>query len=90
MNILRTERLVAAGRLRLQCFLFGSRLLFHLIESDGRFQHQQNIKPLLTDVLHYFGDLLGFGDRFVNGFSQLLDETTESLVQWTTPSSRPA
>lgn len=69
MDILRTKRLVAAGRFRFPSFLFGSRLLFHLVESDGRFQHQQNIEPLFANVLHYFGDLLRFRDRFVNGFS---------------------
>ena len=36
---------------------------------------------LFADVLHYLGDLLGLGNRLMNGFPQLLDKTTKSLVQ---------
>ena len=56
-------------------------LLFYLVQSNRRFQHQQHIEALLADVLHDFGDLLGLGNRFMNGFPQLLDKTTKSLVQ---------
>lgn len=45
------------------------RLTFHFIQSDGRFQHQQNIKPLFANILHHIGNLLRLGDRFVNGLS---------------------
>ena len=60
---------------------FGDRLLFYLVQPNRRFQHQKHIKALFADVLHYLGDLLGLGNRLMNGFPQLLDKTTKSLVQ---------
>jgi len=56
-------------------------LLLYLVQSNRRFQHQKNIKALLADILHHLGDLLGLGNRLMNGFPQLLDKTTKSLVQ---------
>jgi hypothetical protein len=60
-------------------------LLFYLVQSNRRFQHQKHIEALFADILHYLGDLLGLGNRLVNGFSQLLDKTTKSLIQRCTP-----
>jgi hypothetical protein len=56
-------------------------LLFYLVQSNRRFQHQKHIEALFADILHYLGDLLGLGNRLMNGFPQLLDQTTKSLVQ---------
>jgi hypothetical protein len=78
--------------LRVKCFVCGRTfihgrlelrgwLLFHFVQANRCLQHEQYIKPLFSDVLHNFRDLLRFGNRFVNGFTQLLDETTKSLVQ---------
>ena len=58
-----------------------NRLLFYLVQSNRRFQHQKHIKALLADILDHLGDLLGLGNRLMNGFPQLLDKTTKSLVQ---------
>ena len=66
-------------------FQLGGRLLFYLIQSNRRFQHEQHVETLLADILHHFGDLLGLGNRLMNGLSQLLDETTKSLIQRGTP-----
>jgi hypothetical protein len=55
--------------------------LFYLVQPNRRFQHQKHIKALFADVLDYLGDLLGLGNRLMNGFPQLLDKTTKSLVQ---------
>ena len=88
--ILRVKRFVplrawAGGSLQL-----GDWLLFHLVQSNCRLQHEQNVEALLADVLHHLGDVLGLGNRLMNGFPQLLDKTTKSLVQRTTPQSPPA
>ena len=56
-------------------------LLFYLVQSNRRLQHQKHIEALFADILHYLGDLLGLGNRLMNGFPQLLDKTTKSLVQ---------
>ena len=62
-------------------FELRNRLLFHLVQSNRRFQHQKHIKALFADVLDHLGDLLGLGNRLMNGFPQLLDKTTKSLIQ---------
>jgi hypothetical protein len=66
-------------------FQLGDRLLFHFVQTDRRLQHQKHIETLLANILHHLGDLLGLGNRFVNGFTQLLDQTTKSLVQVVPP-----
>jgi hypothetical protein len=79
--ILRVKSLISLGALVRGGLQFGNRLLFYLVQSNRRFQHQQHVEALLADVLHDFGDLLGLGNRFMDGFTQLLDKTTKSLVQ---------
>ena len=79
--ILRVKRFVSlrawvGGSLQL-----GDWLLFHLVQSNRSLQHEQHIEALLADVLHHLGDVLGLGNRLMNGFPQLLDKTTKSLVQ---------
>jgi hypothetical protein len=66
-------------------FQLGNRLLFYLVQANRRFQHQQHIEALLADVLHDLRDLLGLGNRFMDGLPQLLNKTTKSLVQRSTP-----
>jgi hypothetical protein len=79
--ILRVKRLIASRSFTRGGLQLGNRLLLNLIQSNCRLQHEQDIETLLTDILHYFGDVLGLGNRFVNRFPELLDETTKSLVQ---------
>ena len=57
MDILGIERLAAPHFPSLETQGRGWRLL-HLIEPDGRFQHQEHVKSLFANVLHYIGDLL--------------------------------
>jgi len=61
--------------------MFGNWLLFYLVQTDRRFQHQEHIEALLTNVLDHFRDLFGLGNRIVDGFPKLLDEATKSLVK---------
>jgi hypothetical protein len=84
--ILRIKSLISLRVYTRRGLQLRNRLLFHLVQPDRRFQHEQHIEALFTYVLHHLGDLLGLGNRFVNGFSQLLDKTTKSLVQRDTPS----
>jgi hypothetical protein len=83
--ILRVKSLISLGTFVDRGFQLGDRLLFYLVQANRRFQHQQYIKTLLTDVLHDLRDLLRLGNRFMNGLPQLLNKTTKSLVQRSTP-----
>lgn len=85
MHILETERLLPGKSLLVIYRTPGGGLLLHFIEPDGGFQHQQDVEALFANVLDHLGDLLGLGNRFVDGLPQLLNETAESLVQDTTP-----
>lgn len=77
IQILRSERP------RLRCFRHGllCRFFLRLIQPDGRLQHQHHLKPLGPDVAHYAGDLIGFRNRFVDGFAQLLNEIAYLTIQ---------
>ncbi len=88
MYILRVKSLISLPTFVDRGFQLGDRLLFDLVQANRRFQHQQYIKALLTDVLHDLRDLLGLGNRFMDGLPQLLNKTTKSLVQRSTP-NRP-
>ena len=79
--ILRVKGLIPLRIFAGRCLEFRDRLLFYLVQSNRRFQHQKHIKALLADILYHLGDLLGLGNRLMNGFPQLLDKTTKSLVQ---------
>jgi hypothetical protein len=79
--ILGIESLVSLGIFAGRRFELRSRLLLYLVQPNRRFQHQKHIKALFADILHHFGDLLGLGNRLMNGFPQLLDKSTKSLVQ---------
>ena len=85
MYILRVKRLIPSGSFTRRGLQFRNRLLLYFVESNRRLQHEQDIETLLADILHHFGNVLGLGNRFVNRFSELLDETTKSLVQRITP-----
>ena len=84
MNILRGKFLALAG------FGFAARLggvedafglLLELVQADGGLEHEQHIKALAADVLDNSGDVFRFGDGFVDGFSQLLNESAQLGVQ---------
>ncbi len=81
MYILRVKRLIPARSFTRRGLQLGNRLLLHFVESNRRLEHEQDIETLLADILHYFRDVLRLGNRFVNRFPELLDETTKSLVQ---------
>ncbi len=61
MYILGRKSLALVGFFRLasdvRLFEHGLRLLFELIQADGRFQHEQDIEALLAYVLHNAGDM---------------------------------
>ena len=88
--ILRIKSLVPLRIFAWRGLQFRGWLLFYLVQSNRRFQHQKHIEALLADVLHHLGDLLGLGNRLMNGFPQLLDQTTKSLVQRSTPIRQPS
>ena len=79
--ILGVKSFVSLGMFAGRSFEFRSRLLFYLVQSNRRLQHEKHIKALLADILHHLGDLLGLGNRLMYGFPKLLDQTTKSLVQ---------
>jgi hypothetical protein len=83
--ILSVKRLISLGSFVHRGFQLRGRLLFYLVQTNRRFQHQQHIEALLADVLHDLRDLLGLGNRFMDGLPQLLDKTTKSLIQRSTP-----
>jgi len=72
VQILCRERLIPAWLLLVRGFQRRHRLLLQLIQSDRCLQHQQNIEPLLANVLHHSGDMLRLGDAFMDSFAQLL------------------
>ena len=86
--ILRVKSLIPGRIFVHRGFEFRRWLLFYFVQSNRRFQHQQHIETLLADILHHLGDLLGLGNRLMDGFPKLLDKTTKSLIQRSTP-SRP-
>jgi len=57
------------------------RLVFHFVQADGCLEHQQDVKSMLSDVLYYPRNLWRLGDRFMDSFAQLLDQTLKFLVQ---------
>jgi hypothetical protein len=83
--ILRVKSLIPLQIFAWRRLQFGDGLLFYLVQSNRRFQHEKHIEALFADILHYLGDLLGLGNRLMNGFPKLLDQTTKSLVQRSTP-----
>ena len=85
MYILRVKSLISLPTFIHRGFQLRGRLLLYLVQSNRRFQHEKHIEALFADILHYLGDLLGLGNRFMDGFPQLLDKTTKSLVQCSTP-----
>jgi hypothetical protein len=87
--ILRVKRFVPLRTFSGRSLQLGNWLLFHFVQANRRFQHKQHIEALFADVLDYLGDLLGLGNRLMNGFPKLLDKTTKSLVQRVTPNHYP-
>ena len=71
--ILRVKSLISLPTFIHRGFQLRGRLLLYLVQANRRFQHQQHIKALLADVLHDLRDLLGLGNRFMDGLPQLLD-----------------
>jgi len=74
VHILNCEGFVLDRGRGVRRFELGRGLLFQLIEADGRFQHQQDVKPLLANVFHHASDVLRLGNAFMYGFAQLLDK----------------
>ena len=79
--ILRVKSLIPGRIFVHRGFEFRRWLLFYFVQSNRRFQHEKHIEALFADILHYLGNLLRLGNRLMNGFPQLLDKTTKSLVQ---------
>jgi hypothetical protein len=53
-------------------------LLFHFVEANRGFQHEQHFETLFADILYHACDVLRLGDRFVNRLSKLLNEISQS------------
>jgi hypothetical protein len=71
-------------------FQSAGRLLLHLVQPDGRLQHQQNFKALSANIGDYARDLWGLRHTLVDGLAQLLNQLTEFLIQVRTSISRHA
>ena len=65
----------------LRCLACVRARLYHFIQSDGRLQHQENVKTLAADILNDTRDLLRFGNTLMNRFAELLHEFAQILVQ---------
>jgi hypothetical protein len=52
-----------------------------LVQPDGRFQHQHDFKAFGSDISHHSGNLVGFGNAFVDGFAQLFYEIAYLPIQ---------
>ncbi len=50
----------------------------NLVETNRRFEHEQHVEAVLTDVLHHPGYLLTLDDRLMNGLAELLNEFTQA------------
>ena len=71
------------------------RIILDFVQTDGRLEHQEDIKPLLPDLADDARNLLAFGYRLVNGFAELLNEVLDLLIQrhlpvicWNAPEPR--
>jgi hypothetical protein len=51
-----------------------------LADADGGFEYQENVVAAFFDAGDDFGDLIGVGERLVDGFPQFLHELLEFLV----------
>ena len=63
-------------------------LLGGFIESNGRFQHQHDLKAFRADITDHPGNLIGFGYGLVNGFAKLLNEIAYLTIQIQPPRAR--
>jgi hypothetical protein len=52
--------------------------LFDFVEANGGFEHQEDVEPVLANVLHDTGDLFAFDDGLMDGFTELLDELAQA------------
>jgi hypothetical protein len=58
-----------------------SSLLFvSLVETDGCFQHQEDVVTLFLDLTDHFGNAFRFGKGFVDGVSQLPHQALQVIV----------
>lgn len=63
-----------------------SALFFALLaDADGGLENEKNIVAAFFDAGDDFGDLLGIGKRFVDGFAKFLHEFFESIVHVVSP-----
>lgn len=85
VHILRRECLVPFPILCVRWFQSGHRLQFDFVQPDRCFQHQENVKSLLANVLDNARNIFGFRNALVNGFAQLLDQLAEFLIQGVAP-----
>ena len=51
-----------------------------LADADGGFEDQKNVVAAFLDAGDDFGDLLGIGQRSVDGFAQFLHELLQLLI----------
>ena len=64
------------------------RLLLHLVQPDGRFQHEHHLKALAANIGDDAGNLRRLGHALVNRLAQLLNQFAEFLIQVGTSISR--
>jgi hypothetical protein len=58
VDVLGTKRLATSRGSRFWRLQNRGWRVLHFIKTDGRLQHQEHIKSLFANVLHYIGDLL--------------------------------
>src|ERR1700756_1894490 len=89
VKILRAERIATCLTVVARRFERSGGLLFQLIQTYCRLQHQQNVESLLANIFHHASDVFGLGNALMYSFAQLLDKVPQFLIQGFTPFSTP-
>jgi hypothetical protein len=58
-------------------------------DPNGGFEDEEDVIAVIFDSGDHFGDLLGIGERLIDGITQFLHELLELLIHGT-PSGRPS
>ena len=66
---------------RFVAVLLGGGIVLDFVQTDGRLEHQEDIKALLPDLANDARYLLALRYGLVNGFAELLNEVLDLLIQ---------
>ncbi len=58
------------------------RLFLHLVQPNGRFQHEHHFEALAANIGNDAGNLWRLRDAFMDRFAQLLNQFAEFLIQF--------